>query len=417
MPLSVNMIEGKLERHEYHNMTEVEGDLKRVVQNAKDYNDSRSEIFQDAERIRKALSNFMPKHNPAYEDPDYRAVPTPVPQHLMDRMRESSVSTTATGQERVKIVLKQRASLPASTNEDDDAQEAMLAMLEDLSGQEYAVNFEKKPPKRDYPDYYKVIERPTSIADLKALVRQGKVPDWDSLAREVRLIWDNAKEYNEPGSDIYEMAEGLESWCEEQLRAAGAGPKAKPPRLSLSQPKKMGIKLKIGTSTPTPNISGGAVDSESLRRQKEEMSQALSRANRATSKNLPNGTPAPVSSTPSIGGSLSSVEPSDVTMTGVNGVAPVQQARPSVPHPMQQLPTPVMNGVPPSMQAPTMNGHQYPNAAHNSVVSRNVFAPPDNPIERKYRDPGKSKSSVMRNRCILILIQASMMRCLLPSPT
>lgn len=71
-------------------------------------------------------------------------------------------------------------------------------------------NFEKKPPKRDYPDYYKVIEQPTSIADVKAMVRQGRLKSWDALAREVRLIWDNAKEYNEPGSDIYEMTEALE---------------------------------------------------------------------------------------------------------------------------------------------------------------------------------------------------------------
>ena len=74
-------------------------------------------------------------------------------------------------------------------------------------------NFEKRPPKRDYPDYYKLIERPTSIFDVKALVRQGKVTDWDALAKEVRLIWDNAKEYNEPGSEIYDLTEALEVWC------------------------------------------------------------------------------------------------------------------------------------------------------------------------------------------------------------
>lgn len=42
------------------------------------------------------------------------------------------------------------------------------------------------------------------------MARQGKVKDWDHLAREVRLIWDNAKEYNEPGSAIYDMTEALE---------------------------------------------------------------------------------------------------------------------------------------------------------------------------------------------------------------
>lgn len=72
-------------------------------------------------------------------------------------------------------------------------------------------NFEEKVPKKDYPDYYKLIKKPTSISDVRAWVENETDHDWDSLAREVRLIWDNAKEYNQEGSDIYIMAEKLEA--------------------------------------------------------------------------------------------------------------------------------------------------------------------------------------------------------------
>jgi hypothetical protein len=51
-----------------------------MVQNAKEFNATGSRIYEDAERIRKALSNFMPKHNPAYKDERYRAIPTPIPE-------------------------------------------------------------------------------------------------------------------------------------------------------------------------------------------------------------------------------------------------------------------------------------------------------------------------------------------------
>ncbi len=44
------------------------------------------------------------------------------------------------------------------------------------------------------------------------MVENNSIQDWDALAREVRLIWDNAKEYNQEGSDIYNMAENLEVW-------------------------------------------------------------------------------------------------------------------------------------------------------------------------------------------------------------
>lgn len=217
MPISLNMIESRLEDGDYDNMEMLESDLKRLIQNAKEYNSSKSEVFEDAERIRKTLSNFMPKHNPAYMNPDYRAYPTPIPQNLVDRMRDSSVSTTGTGgPERVKLVFsKRRQSQPASTDGDEvdnveDMKTKQLDLLLELSGQEDAVNFEEKPPKRDYPDYYKVIQQPTSISDVRNMVEKGKIPDWNSFTKEVRLIWDNAKEYNEPGSPIYEMAEELE---------------------------------------------------------------------------------------------------------------------------------------------------------------------------------------------------------------
>lgn len=53
-----------------------------MVTNAKRYNDKNSVIFADAERIRKMLSNTMPKVNPAYKDPKYIAAPTPLPEEV-----------------------------------------------------------------------------------------------------------------------------------------------------------------------------------------------------------------------------------------------------------------------------------------------------------------------------------------------
>jgi hypothetical protein len=57
MPIAINTIEEKLKRHKYPNLTALEGDLKRMVSNAKSYNERSSLIFADAERIRKLLSN------------------------------------------------------------------------------------------------------------------------------------------------------------------------------------------------------------------------------------------------------------------------------------------------------------------------------------------------------------------------
>lgn len=57
----------------------MESDFKRLVSNAKSFNERNSEIFSAAEKVRKMVSNYMVKHNPAYKDPNYIPFPTPVP--------------------------------------------------------------------------------------------------------------------------------------------------------------------------------------------------------------------------------------------------------------------------------------------------------------------------------------------------
>jgi len=70
-----------------------------MVTNAKYYNDKKSAIYEDAERVRKTASNFFTKHNPAYRDPSYVAVPTPIPGESddVDRPRGSRLSEMSVG--------------------------------------------------------------------------------------------------------------------------------------------------------------------------------------------------------------------------------------------------------------------------------------------------------------------------------
>lgn len=81
LPVSLETIEQKLKQNEYPTVSAIEGDFKRMIQNAKDYNDPDSVIYDDAERIRKLVYNFMKTNNPAYKEiPNYAAVATPIPQ-------------------------------------------------------------------------------------------------------------------------------------------------------------------------------------------------------------------------------------------------------------------------------------------------------------------------------------------------
>lgn len=80
LPIAIDTIEDKIHDGGYTTVTEIESDFKRMVQNAKDYNSTGSEIYEDAERIRKLVYNYMKQNNPAYtENPNYASFPTPIP--------------------------------------------------------------------------------------------------------------------------------------------------------------------------------------------------------------------------------------------------------------------------------------------------------------------------------------------------
>lgn len=163
-------------------------------------------------------------------------------------------------------------------------------------------------------------------------------------------------------------------------------------RISLTQPKVGRLKLKVGSSTPTPSVPGGnTVDNDTLRRQKEERDHAPERAARANSRTYTNGsTPVPAVPT-AVRRSISAVEPSDVQMTGMNGTSyPTQAVEPvriPIPPGPTNIPTPVMDGEPPHL-LPThaVNGDRM---VPNNHVARGFGSESDSPIERKHRDPGK----------------------------
>lgn len=80
MPVSLRVIERRLCRQEFANLSELESWLKRMVMNAKEYYNKNSTTFEDAERVRKATSNWMVKFNPAYKKiANYAATPIPIP--------------------------------------------------------------------------------------------------------------------------------------------------------------------------------------------------------------------------------------------------------------------------------------------------------------------------------------------------
>ncbi|KAF7550116.1 hypothetical protein G7046_g8120 [Stylonectria norvegica] len=79
LPISLGTVEEKLDKGYFKNLAQLESYFKRMITNAKEFYPRSSSTFDDAERIRKALSNYMTKTNPAYSNRTYQAAPTPLP--------------------------------------------------------------------------------------------------------------------------------------------------------------------------------------------------------------------------------------------------------------------------------------------------------------------------------------------------
>ncbi|TDZ66163.1 Chromatin structure-remodeling complex subunit rsc1 [Colletotrichum trifolii] len=127
MPISLSMIERKLRKGDFATLTELESFLKRMVSNAKEFYPRNTQIFEDAERVRKALSNFMTKTNPAYSKGSYTATPTALPPDgvVFDEAEdedEAEATPAKTGRRKSQGIAR-AAQDEAKTKEEDDEEE------------------------------------------------------------------------------------------------------------------------------------------------------------------------------------------------------------------------------------------------------------------------------------------------------
>lgn len=249
-------------------LTSLEGDFKRMISNAKEYNQKGSVIYEDAERMRKVLSNFMTKNNPVYiTTPGFVTTPTPLPVEGVagnegaerDREPEVEAEPQPSAAKRSRGRPPKNPQAHALRNSMTPAtelqyagvgysglnfQQAQEKIMEDI------INYQEDPklasilpydnrwllteprdeipafgdfielPPRSLKDYYRTISYPVSLAQIQKRVKgsRGKndssgVSDfktWAAFEEEFSHIWNNAWHYNEDGSEISERAKQLQ---------------------------------------------------------------------------------------------------------------------------------------------------------------------------------------------------------------
>lgn len=62
--------------------------------------------------------------------------------------------------------------------------------------------FMVKPSKKDYPDYYKIILEPMDLRTIDHNIRADKYLSEEAMMEDMRLMFRNARHYNEEGSQV-----------------------------------------------------------------------------------------------------------------------------------------------------------------------------------------------------------------------
>lgn len=334
LPMALDIIETKLKNHEYPTVSAVESDLRRMILNAKSFNEKSSQLFSDAEKIRKAVSNFMVENNPDYQTDDYKPFPTPVPENWQpsddddakpeietkDEIANSTrgisnrrASSAATGPSNVRTSATPGAHDPEGLGESFEgdtfqkAQEKIVAEMIELKNDddELITGPFITLPSRELRDYYRIIKHPVSLRSIQKAVQGVRGRDkptgisnfksWATFEEETSAIWKNAYHYNEDGSDISEAATLLEEYFYRRLDEAKKVVTEPPqPKVKLRMPAKSPdppkITLKFGSSKPS-TTAGVSVDNEALKRQQDLVNAGMNgqASIRASPKNLPGG--------------------------------------------------------------------------------------------------------------------------------
>ncbi|CDO74808.1 hypothetical protein BN946_scf185001.g56 [Trametes cinnabarina] len=109
---------------------------------------------------------------------------------------------------------KKAAELPAPIKDKmkkalNDIYKAVLN-LEDEHGRKRSDLFRELPDRREYPDYYQLIKQPIALSTIRKRISSHYYKNVLDFREDMRLMFNNARTYNQEGSWVYVDAEEME---------------------------------------------------------------------------------------------------------------------------------------------------------------------------------------------------------------
>uniref|UniRef100_A0A3Q1CGS4 Protein polybromo-1 n=1 Tax=Amphiprion ocellaris TaxID=80972 RepID=A0A3Q1CGS4_AMPOC len=223
-PIALQQIRAKMKNGDYESVEQMEADLTLMFENAKRYNMPNSSIYKRAFRLQQIMQAKR--------------------RELLRRDDEDGDSILSTDYTYKQL----NQSLFHKKNVKKNRMKALYAAVTDA--REAGTNrrlcdlFMVKPSKKDYPDYYNVILEPMDLKTIEHNIRNERYNTEETLMEDMRLMFRNARHYNEEGSQVYNDADILEKILKDKRKELGPPPEEEDvgsPKLKL---RKTGVSPK-----------------------------------------------------------------------------------------------------------------------------------------------------------------------------
>ncbi|XP_026203651.1 protein polybromo-1-like isoform X3 [Anabas testudineus] len=200
-PIALNQIRAKMKNGEYETVEQIEADLNLMFENAKRYNMPNSSIYKRAFRLQQIMQ--AKKRELLRRDEEDG-----------DSILSSDTGSIKRKSHKKNIKKNRMKALYAAVTEAREA--GTNRRLCDL--------FMVKPSKKDYPDYYNVILEPMDLKTIEHNIRNERYTTEEALMDDMKLMFRNARHYNEEGSQVYNDADILEKILKDKRKELGPPP-------------------------------------------------------------------------------------------------------------------------------------------------------------------------------------------------
>ncbi|XP_073448547.1 protein polybromo-1 isoform X15 [Aquarana catesbeiana] len=224
-PIDLKMISQRIQSGYYKSVNAMAKDMDLLAKNAKTYNEPGSQVFKDANNIKKLFAmkkseidytesskSSLRSRNKRPAQGDRLSAITMALQYGSESEEDASLNaavTAAVTTSTSSIRYEEPESEGESVTSFMDISNPLYQLYETVrscrnnQGQLIAEPFFQLPSKKKYPDYFQQIKNPISLHQIRNKLKNQEYESLDHLETDLNMMFENAKRYNVPNSAIY----------------------------------------------------------------------------------------------------------------------------------------------------------------------------------------------------------------------